>query len=228
MLAITIAARRHPVLPIHCMNDPLPIFGFSTTLLELVSFLLALVTVALNIRQNHWAWLFSIVSSALYALVFFGARLYGDMSLQFIFIAVSVWGWYQWLHGGPAHHALKVSRLPYWGWPAAVLAWFAGFGAISLLLKAFTDTDVAYMDGFLTAGSLLGQLLLSRKKLENWHVWIVVDLLYIALYVYKGLVLTAILYAIFVGMAVMGLRAWKKALVPTAQTAAFTAASPHS
>lgn len=194
------------------MNDSLPFLGFTTTPLELISFLLAIMTVLLTIRQNHWAWLFSIASSALYAVVFFGARLYGDMGLQFVFIAVSVWGWHQWLRGGPAHEMLRVSRLPPWGWAAASLGWLAGFGVIALLLKAFTDTDVAYMDGFLTAGSLVGQLLLSRKKLENWLVWIVVDVLYVGLYVYKGLILTAVLYAIFVVMAVIGLRAWKKAL----------------
>lgn len=209
------------------MNDPLPFLGFTTTPLELISFLLALITVALNIRQNHWAWLFSIVSSALYAVVFFGARLYGDMGLQFVFVAVSIWGWYQWLHGGPAHQVLQVSRLPRWGWAASAFGWLASFSAIALLLKTFTDTDVAYMDGFLTAGSLLGQLLLSRKKLENWHVWIVVDLLYIGLYVYKGLVLTAVLYAVFVVMAVIGLRTWKKALPPAARTMPATCASVH-
>ncbi|MDQ9170907.1 nicotinamide riboside transporter PnuC [Oxalobacteraceae bacterium R-40] len=207
------------------MNDPLLFLGFTTTPLELVSFLLALITVALNIRQNHWAWLFSIVSSALYAIVFFGARLYGDMSLQFVFVAVSVWGWYQWLHGGVAHQALKVSRLSDSGWGISVIAWLAGFVAIALFLKSFTDTDVPYMDGFLTAGSLLGQLLLSRKKLENWYVWIVVDLLYIGLYVYKNLMLTAVLYAVFVAMAAIGLRAWKKTLADAAQAEAVAASS---
>jgi nicotinamide mononucleotide transporter len=67
------------------------------------------------------------------------------------------------------------------------------------------------MDGFLTAGSLLGQLLTAKKKIENWHMWIVVDVLYVGLYVYKGLHLTAILYAVFVVLAVLGLRAWTAA-----------------
>jgi nicotinamide mononucleotide transporter len=80
-----------------------------------------------------------------------------------------------------------------------LLAWF---------LRACTNTDVPHADGFLTAGSLLGTLLLARKKVENWHVWIVVDVLYVGLYLYKGLLLTAILYAVFVVMAVLGLRAW--------------------
>jgi nicotinamide mononucleotide transporter len=71
---------------------------------------------------------------------------------------------------------------------------------------------VPFADGFLTAGSLVGQVLLSRKKLENWHTWIIVDVLYVALYVHKGLMLTAVLYAMFVAMAVMGLLAWRRSM----------------
>jgi nicotinamide mononucleotide transporter len=167
--------------------------------------------VALTIRQNHWSWLFAILSSALYGVVFAQARLYGDAGLQLMFITVSVWGWYLWLRGGEAHEGVHISLLNSRGWLGMVLGWLFSFGVLSWFLKAYTDTDVPYMDGFLTAGSLLGQLLLSRKKLENWHVWIFVDLLYVGLYVYKHLMLTAILYAIFVLMAVFGLRAWKQA-----------------
>lgn len=195
------------------MNDPIPVFTFTTTPLELVSFVLSVMTVLLNIRQIHWAWLFSIVSSGLYALVFFESKLYGDMGLQFVFIAVSAWGWMQWLRGGRAEGAgpAGVTRMAAGERGAAILGWAAGFLLLAFFLDRYTDTDVPYVDGFLTAGSLLGQLLLSRKKLENWHVWIVVDILYVGLYLYKHLILTAMLYALFVVLAVIGLRTWRKA-----------------
>ena len=189
------------------MNDTLVLAGLTTTPLELISFLLAVTTVLLNIRQNHWAWLFSIASSATYAVVFYGARLYGDMGLQFVFIAASVWGWYQWLRGA-GNAPLVVSRLKPAGWAWALAGWLLGFLLLSSFLDHYTDTDVPHADGFLTAGSLVGQLLLGRKKVENWHVWIVVDILYVGLYVYKGLNLTAVLYAVFVLLAWTGLRAW--------------------
>ncbi|MFZ6775498.1 nicotinamide riboside transporter PnuC [Undibacterium sp. Ji83W] len=192
------------------MNDPIPLFGFTTNLLELASFVLSVITVALNIRQLHWAWLFSIVSSGLYAAVFFDARLYGDMGLQFVFILVSVWGWFNWLRGDDAQERLQVTRLNTPDRRSSLGATLLAFVLLAWFLKTYTDTDVPYADGFLTAGSLLGQVLLSRKKLENWHVWIVVDVLYVGLYIYKGLMLTALLYAIFVIMAIMGLRAWSK------------------
>lgn len=194
------------------MNQSLPLFfGLVTTPLELISFILSIITVALNIRQLHWAWLFSILSSGLYALVFLDARLYGDMGLQFVFIVTSIWGWHLWLWGDRYHEALTVSRLSSIGKIYSGLGWLFGFVLLAWFLKNYTDTDVPYADGFLTAGSLLGQVLLSRKRLENWLVWIAVDILYVGLYVYKGLMLTAFLYAAFVIMAFIGWRTWSKA-----------------
>ena len=193
------------------MNDPVSLFGLGVTPLEVISFVLSLLTVLLNIRQNHWAWLFAIVSSAAYGVVFFNARLYGDMGLQAVFIVVSVWGWHSWLRGGAGHGALPVTRLDRAGWRASLGGWALGFVLLAYALKTWTDTDVPHADGFLTAGSLVGQVLLSRKKVENWHAWIAVDILYVGLYLYKDLVLTAILYALFVVMAVIGLRVWRRA-----------------
>jgi len=192
------------------MNDTLVLLGFSTTPLELLGFVLSVATVVLTILRNHWGWFFAIVSSATYGIVFFDARLYGDAGLQGVFIAASMWGWWQWLRGAEGR-PLPVTRLSGAGWIAALAGWTVGFVALSAFLKAYTDTDVPHMDGFLTAGSLVGQLLTAKKKIENWHTWIVVDILYVGLYIYKGLHLTAILYAVFVVLAVLGLRAWTNA-----------------
>lgn len=192
-------------------NLPLHVAGLATTPLELVSFLLSVACVWLNIRQSHWGWLLAIISSAAYGLVFYGSRLYGDMALQLVFITVSFWGWYQWLHGDDSHARLPVTTLDKRGRWVALAGWLAGYLLLAWFLSRFTDTDVPHADGFLTAGSLVGQLLLSRKKVENWHVWIAVDVLYVGLYIHKHLLLTAILYAVFVAMATAGLLAWRRA-----------------
>lgn len=189
------------------MTDTITLAGFSTSPLELISFVLSVVMVLLNIGQNHWAWLLGIISSATYGIVFYNARLYGDASLQVVFIVSSLWGWWQWLRGA-GEQQLVVTRLQRAGWTWSALGWALGFVVLALFLHAYTNTDVPKADGFLTAGSLLGTVLLARKKVENWHVWIVVDVLYVGLYVYKGLMLTAVLYAIFVVIAAVGLRAW--------------------
>ena len=195
------------------MNDPLLLFGFlHTSLLEIFSFSLAIAMVLLNIRQSPWAWLFAIASAGLYAVVFYDARIYGDMALQFVFIGVSLWGLYQWLFGGRDHQGVAVTRLSRKGWRMAASAWLAAYVVIAIILHTFTDSDVAHTDAFLTAGSLVAQCLLARKVLENWHMWILIDGLYIGLYLHKHLYLTALLYGLFALLAVLGLRAWKKSL----------------
>src|SRR5690606_1953623 len=146
------------------MNDALFLFGaIATSPLEIISFSLALVMVLLNIRQSPWAWLFAIASAGLYAAVFRDARIYGDMALQFVFIAVSLWGWYQWLFGGRDHRGIAVSRLGNRGWMLVALAWALGYLAVAAVLRAFTDSDVPHIDALLTAGSLVAQALLTRK-----------------------------------------------------------------
>jgi len=208
------------------MNDPLVLFGFQTSWLEITSFVLAVVMVYFNIRQSPWGWLFGITSSALYAIVFYGARLYGDMGLQFFFIGVSLWGWYQWLFGGAQHHGLAISWLNRRGWIVTLAGWLLAYLILSWFLRSYTDTDVPHLDAFLTAGSVVGQFLLSRKKIENWHVWILIDLIYIGLYIHKHLMLTAVLFAIFVAMAIVGLLAWRKAFAALPSEAVTPAESP--
>ena len=195
------------------MNDALFLFGaIATSPLEIVSFSLALVMVLLNIRQSPWAWLFAIASAGLYAAVFRDARIYGDMALQFVFIAVSLWGWYQWLFGGRDHRGIAVSRLGNRGWMLVALAWALGYLAVAAVLRAFTDSDVPHIDALLTAGSLVAQALLTRKIVQNWHLWIGIDLLYVGLYIHKNLYLTAVLYGLFALLAWVGMRAWNRTL----------------
>lgn len=190
------------------MNDPINFFGMATTSLELVAIALSVITVILNIRRVHWAWLFSILSSATYGVLFFGSRLYGTMALQGVFIIVSLWGWYQWLYGGDKHDELPVTRSSQRAVFLSVVAWGMGFLVIAWFLQNYTNSEVPVQEGFLTAGSLVGQLLLSRKKLENWIVWIIVDVLYVGLWVYQGLHATAVLYSFFVVLAAIGLATW--------------------
>lgn len=202
------------------MNDPLSLFGLiETSPLEMLSFALAIAMVLLNIKQSPWAWLFAIASAAPYAIVFYEAKIYGDMGLQFVFVAISLWGWYQWLFGGGDRKGIAVSRLQIRGWVIVAVTWAAAYAVVAVLLQAFTDTDVAHIDAFLTAGSLVAQYLLTRKTLENWHLWIVIDFLYIGLYLYKDLYLTAVLYGLFAILACVGLLTWKKSLTAKHVTA---------
>lgn len=196
------------------MTESISFFGITTSPLELISFLLSFIAIGLTILEKHWAWLFTIISSALYAVVFIHAKLYGDSALQWMFIVIALYGWYQWLRGGKGHQMIQVTTLTFKGRMRSISFWLAGYLVMAEALWYFTDTDVPRIDGVLTAGSILGQFLVSKKKIENWIVWIIVDIGYTALYIYKGLVLTSILYGVLVILAIIGFNVWRKLLAP--------------
>ena len=186
-------------------------WGTEVTWLECVAFALALAMVVLNIRVNPWAWPLAIASSLLYFALFWNSRLYGDASLQVFFALVAAWGWWQWLRGTAADGTrLRVTWLgarQRWALAAAfALAW----PATGAFLLRFTDTDVPWWDAFPTAGSVIGQWLLGRKHVENWIAWLGVNAVAVALFAYKGLWLTVLLYAVFIALSVQGLTAWRR------------------
>ena len=187
------------------------LWGAAVTWLEVVAFVLALGTVLMNIRVNPLGWPLAIVSSLLYFLLFWNSRLYGDSSLQVFFAVIAGWGWWQWLRGtDESGHALQVRHLGARGRIGVLVAIAIAWPATALFLRRFTDTDVPWWDAFPTAASVVGQWLLGRKYVENWPVWIAVNLVAIGLFAYKGLWLTVALYAIFVAMSVVGWRAWRQ------------------
>ncbi len=194
--------------------------GAPVTWLEIVAFVLAVAMVVFNIRVNAWGWPLAIVSSLLYFLLFWKSRLYGDASLQIFFAAVAGWGWWQWLRGtDSAGQALEVRRIGGRGRWIALAALAVAWPATALFLKRYTDTDVPWWDAFPTAASVIGQWLLGRKYVENWPAWVVVNVVGAALFAYKGLWLTLVLYVVFVAMSFVGWRAWQR-LLPGKQEAA--------
>jgi nicotinamide mononucleotide transporter len=186
------------------------LWGSATTWLEIAAVLIALAMVGCNIREIHWGWPLAIVSSLMYFALFWRSRLYGDASLQLFFVVIALWGWVQWLRGSqPASgEPLRVQRLSPRGRAWTIGATFLLWPLTGLFLLRFTDTDVPWWDAFPTAASVVGQVLLGRKYIENWLMWIVVNLVSIGLFAYKGLWLTLALYAVFIALSVIGWRAW--------------------
>ncbi len=186
-------------------------WGSPVTWLEIAAFALAVAMVLANFRVHVAGWPLAIASSGLYALLFAESRLYGEASLQLVFIALAGWGWWQWLRGrGDDGSALRVRRLP-----ARARAWalgltLAAWPLLGALLHRATDSDVPYLDALPTVGSVAGQILLGRKYVENWPVWVAVNAVSVALFAFKGLWLTVILYGLFVLLALAGWRAWRR------------------
>lgn len=179
--------------------------------LEAVAAVLSVIMVMLNLKVNPLGWPFAILSSALYGLLFARSKLYGEAALQLVFIAMSAWGWWQWVVGieGPGR-ALSVRQHGLSGRWVVLATWLLLWPAIGLLLDRATDSDVPYWDALPTAGSLVAQWLLARKWVENWPCWLAVNLISVALFAHKGLWLTAWLYGLFAALSVAGWLAWQR------------------
>ncbi len=192
-------------------------WGSPVTWLEIVAFVLAVVMVLANLRVNPIGWPLAIASSLLYAVLFADSRLYGEASLQFVFIVLAGWGWWQWQRGhGESGQPLQVRCLPVRNRWLALAATLAAWPALGLLLQHATDSDVPYLDALPTVGSIAGQVLLGRKYVENWPVWVAVNVVSVALFAFKGLWLTVILYGLFAAMAWAGWRVWQRLAAPGA------------
>lgn len=177
---------------------------------EAVAVVFGAAAVALTIRQSLWCWPLGLVQVALYVYVFYQARLYSDMVLHVIYVVLQVYGWYRW-RSGERGSALPVSYLSLTeraGWSMAIALAASVWGEAML---RYTDAAAPRADAFIAAASLAAQYLLAIKKLENWIVWIVVDVVAIAVYWSRDLRLTSGLYGVFLGLCVLGLVEWRKA-----------------
>ncbi|HWL17371.1 MAG TPA: nicotinamide riboside transporter PnuC [Opitutus sp.] len=180
---------------------------------EILGTVLGVVGVWLMIRQNVWTWPVGLVQVTVSAWVFFEARLYSDVLLQLIYIAIQAYGWWHWLHPqGRAHAELPVTRLSVRamvGWSAAGAIGTAAWGEF---MRRNTDAALPHWDAFILAFSLIAQWLQARKRLENWATWMIVNLVAVGVYWTKDLRLFAGLYALFFAMAVAGHVEWRRSM----------------
>jgi nicotinamide mononucleotide transporter len=182
-------------------------------LFEAVGVVTGVLAVWLTTRQKIWCWPVGIVSVASFIVVFFRAKLYAAMGLQAVYVGLAAYGWYAWLHGGEDHSGLKVSRLPRRLALGLAVAGAAASGIAGYWLRARTDEALPYLDGFTTSFSLVAQWMQTRKFLENWAVWAIVDVVYVGMSLSQGLTLTAGLYAVYIGLALLGFRDWRRSMI---------------
>ena len=180
-----------------------------TSWLEWLGTLTGFLCVYLAAKQNIWNWPISIISVASYAILFYNAKLYGDTVLQFYFLSTAVYGWYYWIRRKeekkkPIVKASNGQLL------LCLLAILILTLSIGYLLDSKTSSDVPYIDAFCTSVSFVAQFLMTRKVLQNWLLWVFVDICYIPLYIHKDLMLTAVLYLVFTLIAWNGYRDWQK------------------
>ncbi len=181
----------------------------ATSLLEWIATLSGFLCVYLAAKQNIWNWPISIISVLTYFYIFFHSKLYGDSVLQIYFLGTAIYGWYYWNKRAHSDEkpisSFNSKQMMITMVVIAVLSFLLGF-----VLDRWTNSDVPYADGFCTATSFVAQFLMTRKVLQNWLIWVFVDICYIPLYYHKDLLLTAVLYFAFAIIAWNGYRDWRK------------------
>ena len=181
--------------------------------IELGGTVFGLIYVWFSIRQSLLTWPMGIITSLLYCGVFFAAKLYAGMGLQFYYLFISIYGWWSWKHGGQTDSGqkqLEVSRTSSILWiKLFILNMFLTF-LLYLILSRYTDSPIPFGDGFTASLSILATWMLARKKIEQWLIWIFVDLVSAVLYLYRGLYPTVFLFLVYAIMAGVGFYEWQK------------------
>jgi len=177
---------------------------------ELLGFITGVLNVYLVTRENIWSWPLGVLNALFYIVVFARSGLYSDTGLQVVYFVLSFYGWWHWLRGGPQREAVVVTRAS-----AALALRLAALGLVCWMI-VFTITSripgskLPLLDAALAVGSLIAQWMMTRKLLENWTIWIVLDVVYVGVFLARGLGLTALLYAVFLILAIIGHFEWKR------------------
>jgi len=178
---------------------------------EVVAVVLALVYLILAIREHVGCWPAAIVSAGIYFVLMFRAGLYMISGLQIFYVAMAFYGWYSWRHGG-ANGELQISSWPLRRHLAPLSAILVTTLLSGYLLDAFTDAAMPYLDSLVSWGAIVSTWMVARKVIQNWHYWFVIDTISVYMYYSRGLLLTALLFVLYLVLILIGLRQWRRHL----------------
>ncbi len=180
---------------------------------EVAAVLLALAYLVLVIRENILCWVAAILSTTIYIVLMFQASLYMESALQVFYIAMAVYGFYSWRHGDNPGEDLQVTSWPIGRNFLPILLITLATLTSGYLLDRMTEAAMPYLDSFTTWGAIVATWMVARKVIQNWHYWFIIDSVSIYLYITRGLYLTALLFALYLVLIVVGYREWRKSLL---------------
>ena len=178
--------------------------------LDIVTTILGLAYILLEYKASLWMWLVGFLMQALGIVLYYQKGLYADCGMEFYYLSMTVYGYWKWVHGSVTKQALPIRHFP----SKLVLPWtlliLGIWGIIDWLLVTFTNSNVPLADSFTTALSIVGIWALAHKYLEQWFIWIAVDVVTCGLYFYKDIPFKASLYALYVIIAILGWFKWRQ------------------
>lgn len=187
---------------------------------EWTAAIITAVSVYLQARENIWNWPTAIVSVVMYTVVYVRSGLYSDAGIQAYYLVTSVYGWYQWLYGGRGHTALPISRVSPRVWLWCVFLGVSVWYLDATLMSRLKGVSFPWIDAATSTVSLIAQWMITRKLLENWLLWIAVNIVYVPVLLAKGLYPTAVLYVVMLIIAIKGFVDWRRSYRTTLATGA--------
>jgi nicotinamide mononucleotide transporter len=184
-----------------------------TSWLEVVAVIFGILSVWFARKENIWVYPTGIVNVLVYVYLCFYAGLYADMAINAFYFVMSVFGWYNWSRRDASLHHVPITTLSLKQWLLYILIVIISFSVIYYVLSNFTDSTVPKFDSFTTSLFIVGMWLMAIKKIENWLLWILGDVLVIPMFAIKGLAFTSVQYIVFLVLAVMGYIEWRKRLL---------------
>ncbi|HEX7152627.1 MAG TPA: nicotinamide riboside transporter PnuC [Thermoanaerobaculia bacterium] len=174
---------------------------------------MTVLSIWLATREHLWYWPTGIVSTILYTYTYWQFRLYAEAGLQLVWLGLIAYGWYEWLHGGKDQGELPVTKTPRRAWPLIVIVGVVASAAITAIQMRYTNNPAPLLDSSIAAWSIVAQVMIARKWLENWILWTIVNCVAIPLYLSRGYYPTAVVYTLLLVLGIRGYFTWRKSLV---------------
>ena len=181
--------------------------------IEIAGAVIGLLYLYLEYRASVYLWPVGVIMPLFYIYIFFVSRFYADMGINIYYLFASIYGWIRWNKSASQEQSLAISHMPYRYWGVALLALSILFAGIAWILIRFTDSPVPFGDSFTTALSIVAMWMLANKYIEQWGLWIIVNVVSCALYAWKGLYPTALLYVVYSIVPVFGYFKWKQLML---------------
>jgi nicotinamide mononucleotide transporter len=201
---------------LHLLSDPCAwLVAHGSSCPELLGFITGVLNVWLVTRENIWSWPLGVLNAGFYVVVFARTGLYSDTGLQVVYLVLSLYGWWHWLRGGPSHAPVVVTRTPRRTAVIMTVIALVSWVTLATITGRIPGAALPWLDAALVSISLVAQYMMTRKLLENWLLWIAVDVVYIGLFINRQLPVTAILYAVFLVLAIIGYVQWHRSAART-------------
>ena len=181
--------------------------------IEIAGAVIGLLYLYLEYRASVYLWPVGVIMPLFYIYIFFVSRFYADMGINIYYLFASIYGWIRWNKSASQEQGLAITHMPFRYWSIALLALSILFAVIAWILIRFTDSPVPFGDSFTTALSIVAMWMLANKYIEQWGLWIIVNVVSCALYVWKGLYPTALLYVVYSIVPVFGYFKWKQLML---------------